>query len=119
MVRILVNKKMVGQVTDGYFFKTLKSSRHFLRKPPAIAFDVESIDQAKEHDAHTVLIKDIDNNLYYKAPIDKIKEMGFDVNRGHGEQVALGLEHWSRDCIVCFAKDYVIKGLDCGCPSED
>ena len=118
MIPIKVNRFVVGHVTNDYFVKTLRSSRHFLKKPPAIAFDIQSIEQAKANGAKTILIRDVDNNLYFRATIKKLNEEGFEFNRGHGNQIAMILDKWIRDCIVCFDKDYIIKGTDCGCPNE-
>ena len=36
---VKVNKKVVGNVDGDTLNKTLESSKHFLRTPPAIAFD--------------------------------------------------------------------------------
>ena len=119
MEKIQINNRIIGHVTHEHFVKTLRESKHFLKKPPAIAFDVETLDKALELKAHTVFIREIDNNLYYRAKIKKIMEEGFTFNRGHGNQIALVLEKWMRDCIVCFDKDYIIKSVDCGCPDAE
>ena len=118
MIPIKVNNFVVGHVTNEHFVKTLKSSKHFLKKPPAIAFDTQSIEKAEKSGADRILIRDIDNNLYFRTTIKKLKDDGFEFNRGHGNQIAMTLDKWNRDCIVCYDKDYIIKGTDCGCPSE-
>ena len=44
---IFVGTRVVGAVKGDTFFKTIRKS-HFLRKPPAIAFDTNSLEQAKQ-----------------------------------------------------------------------
>ena len=112
---IIVNGKKVGQVFKDVFYKELRQSKHFLRKPPAIAFDINSVEQAKQLGAKHIMIKDTENILIFRASIKQLELDGFKFDRGHGEQIALGLEKWSRHCQVCLGKDYIIKGVDCGC----
>ncbi len=91
---IKVGNKVIGRIEGEEFVKPLRSSIHFLRKPPAIAFDVQSLHQAKAMGANSVKIRDLDTELVYRAPIELIFSKGFQFNRGYGEQIALTLEHW-------------------------
>jgi len=91
---ILVGADVVGSVSGVIFTKRVHSSRHFLRKPPAIALDVSSLTQAKSHGAITVEIIDLDTNRKYYAGIAKIEDEGVRFNRGHGDQIFLPLEEW-------------------------
>jgi hypothetical protein len=66
-----------------------------LRKPPAIAFSVESLNQAEAAGAVRVEVKDRDTGAIYRASIKHIREKGFPVNRaGFEPQIALSLEGW-------------------------
>lgn len=91
---VYVNGKRVGNVKDGEFRKSVHGSRHFLRFPPAIAFDVSTLDQAEAAGAVTVNITDQDTGVVYRSTIAHIRENGLSINRGHGEQIALPLEGW-------------------------
>jgi hypothetical protein len=92
---IRVGNRIVGSVKDGVFIKTVKASKHFLRVPPAIAFDIDSLKRASEAGAHTVRVIDTDCNRVYVAPISTIWSKGFEVNRGFGRQIALLLKYWN------------------------
>ena len=46
--KIKVGNKIVGEVLGDTFVKRLHSKTHFLRKPRAIAFDVDTLSQAQE-----------------------------------------------------------------------
>ena len=92
--RIMVGKAIVGFVENGIFYKKLHSSRHFLKKPKAIAFDVDSLDQARKLGAKQVKIFDLDSGIVYSISIDIIYQKGFTFNRGYGNQIGLTLNHW-------------------------
>ena len=95
-VQIFAGKKVVGYVNDGIFYKNVKSSIHFLRKPPAIAFDVQSLRDARAAGASKAQIIDQDTGTIYRASIDRIMKEGWTFNRGFGIQIALPLEGWTR-----------------------
>jgi len=94
MTPILVGKVCVGVVEGQVFHKNVIGSKHMLRKPPAWAFDISTLDQAEIAGARTVQIRDMESGREYVAPIATIRARGFLVTRGHGRQVALGLGHW-------------------------
>jgi hypothetical protein len=83
----------VGSVKDGVFHKTIKPN-HYLRKPPAIAFDVQSLKDAEQAGAQWVHVRDAETGVKYKASIAHIWRVGFRFNRGYGDQIALPLEAW-------------------------
>ena len=91
---IYVGKKPVGQVVGNTFHKSVKGSKHFLHRPPAICFDVSSIKDAEEAGATEVCVYDSDSDKRYYAGISLIWEKGFTMNRGFGEQVALIMSRW-------------------------
>lgn len=96
-IPIRANQKIVGDVRGETFYKNLVGSKHFLRIPRAIAFDVSSLDDAERVGAHFVEIRDVESGRVYRASIAKIRAKGFRVARGHGEQVALALGDFTRD----------------------
>jgi hypothetical protein len=91
---IRVGKKIVGKVVENEFVKKVHSVKHFLHKPPAIAFDVGSLEQAQKLGATQVKIIDLDSGIVYKVTIELILEKGFRFNRGYGNQIGLTLNYW-------------------------
>ena len=55
---VRLGKKVVGTVEGNTFSKTVDSSKHFLRTPPAIAFDELALSQAEEMGASRIKVKD-------------------------------------------------------------
>lgn len=86
--------KRVGSVIGKSFIKRVNSSKHFLRQPPAIAFDLASLLQAEDAGAMLVEIFDKCTGKVYRTAISTIWTYGFEVNRGYGKQIALELPFW-------------------------
>ncbi|CAN5490354.1 hypothetical protein BH10CHL1_BH10CHL1_01620 [soil metagenome] len=91
---ITVNGCTVGTVVDHEFQKTIHEY-HFLKKPPAIAFECASLDAAERVGATFAVITCSESRATYVAPIRMIREHGFSFNRGFGLQIALPLDYWS------------------------
>lgn len=94
---IKVNGKIVGEVEGGWFKKRIQGSKHFLKKPPAIAFDKESLFEAQRYGATMVQVTDTETGTVYKSSIDKIFEIGLELNRGFGEQIAMTFRFWDTE----------------------
>lgn len=94
---IRVKHRIVGHVCGDTFYKKVKASRHFLRVPPAIAFDVQSLQDAQNAGAVFVEVTDKETDKRYRQSIDTILHRGFRVSRRYGEQVALPLGEWMTD----------------------
>jgi len=92
---IFLNGRVVGHVRDGVFEKTLARSRHFLRRPPAIAFDRSTLQDARRAGATRVRIYEREQGDVYEADLDEVELHGFPVQRGFGDQVALHLSRWT------------------------
>lgn len=92
---IRVGKRMVGVVRGSYFVKNVHGSKHFMRIPPAIAFDLSSIKNAEDNGAIVAMIVDKETGREYFSYIKYIYEKGFKFNRGYGEQIALAMEYWT------------------------
>jgi len=91
---ISIGTQVVGKVLNGVFSKRVRGSRHFLRKPPAIALDIDTLEQALRLGATKVEVYDMESGIFYRAKIDLIFEKGFKFNRGFGDQIALCLSRW-------------------------
>ncbi len=94
---VYVNNNVVGVVNEDEFFKSVHGTRHFLHHPPAIAFDVSTLEDAELYGATIVHVYDKDTRTDYFAYISTIREKGFNINRGNGEQIALKMSYWSRN----------------------
>ena len=89
--------KVVGNVTGEIFHKRMDSRKHFLRKPPAIAFDEKSLEKAMSYGAKRVLVLDTHKKDTYTATISQIYKNGMKVDRGFGKQIALPLSYWKKE----------------------
>lgn len=81
--------------TDGTLRRRM-SARHFLRRPPAIAFDRDVIDQAHAVGAERIVCVDRDSGDAYAVTMDAFMRGAFAFNRGWGDQLALPLAQWAR-----------------------
>lgn len=92
--QIYANGHVIGQVRNGTFFKSI-APNHYLRVPPAIAFSIESLQQAERAGAVRLEVKDRVTGTIYRATIAHLWEKGFPVNRaGFEPQIALSLDGW-------------------------
>lgn len=94
---VRINKKVVGVVEGETFSKSVDSSKHFLRTPPAIAFDELALSKAEEYGASKVKVKDTLTGITYYSNIEAIRSRGFTFNRGFGNQIGLSLTDWSKN----------------------
>ena len=91
---IFVSGRIIGKVEGKVFYKSIRK-KHYLRKPPAIAFDIESLRNAELAGATSVQVSDTDTGKIYYTPIRKIWDIGQRFNRGFGNQIYLCLSDWS------------------------
>jgi hypothetical protein len=95
-VPIYSGNKVIGEVRGRTFHKRVHSSRHFLTRPPAIAFDVGSLRQAENAGASQVDVFDEDTGKHWRAALTVIWEHGREFDRGHGRQIYLPLDLWNQ-----------------------
>ena len=91
---IFVNGRVVGHVDMLWFIKSVSGKKHFLQSPRAIAFDIQSLEDAENAGAEQVFLIDKDTGNQYRASIQTIYEKGIKLNRGFGEQLALLMTDW-------------------------
>lgn len=92
---IFVGRKVVGRVEGDVFSKSIRGSRHMLRHPRALAFDVSTLNDAETLGALWVKVLDLDSKTVYRASIRRIREKGKKFSRGCGEQIFLTLENFT------------------------
>ncbi|MBI1795180.1 MAG: hypothetical protein HYR70_13465 [Chloroflexi bacterium] len=93
--KIKVNGRIVGQIVGDEFRKNIHTN-WILRTPPAIANDVQALHDAENAGAAYCVFTNTDTGIIYRTTISKIWDMGFPVNRGFGEQIALPLSLWTQ-----------------------
>jgi len=93
-VPIYVGSRIVGQVKGDTFYKNIRGSRHMLRKPQAIAFDISTLEDALDAGASKVEVTDLDDGKVYIAHIVDILRDGKRFNRGYGAQIYYLLSRW-------------------------
>jgi hypothetical protein len=76
------------------YYRRVDGSRHFLRKPPAITNDLAALAEAERLGADRVRIIDSETGIEYLCAIAVIREHGFPISRGWGDQVALPFGYW-------------------------
>ena len=94
-VAIYAQGRCVGEVRGDTFYKTVRGSKHMLRKPRAWAIDMQSLADAEALGAVRVEITDRESDSVYRASIAEIRRLGFVFDRGAGPQVALPLNCWT------------------------
>ena len=94
---VKLGKKVIGNVEGDTLNKIVDSSKHFLRTPPAIAFDELALSKAEELGATKIKVKDKLTGITYHSTIDAVRSRGFAFNRGFGSQVGLALSEWSKN----------------------
>ncbi len=92
---IYCNGKAIGKVECGVFHKTITGSKHLLRRPKAIAFDVSTLRDATQAGATLARVYDRETGNAYTATLERIREKGAPLTRGYGQQWYLPLEYWS------------------------
>ena len=85
-------------VKEDTLYKTIRGSKHLLRRPPALGFDVDSLNQAEQAGAIRIEVTDAENGAIYRTAINHVRTQGFPLNRGFGEQIALHINDWIRHC---------------------
>lgn len=86
-----------GRVTGDVWHKTVRASKHLLRKLPAWAVDLDDLNRARRCGVVWLELHETEHNATYRASLQTIYEYGRVFDYGYGQQVALKLEHWQTD----------------------
>ncbi len=92
---IYIAQRVIGVVAGTTFHKTITGSKHILRRPRAIAFERCTLRDAAADGATRVEVLDRETGTTYAISFETIHRHSFPVLRGHGDQVAVTLEHWA------------------------
>jgi len=94
VIRSSNSGKVVAYVDGDTLKKIIKGSKHILRNPPAICFDMDVMVRARELGAVNVVVRDRETDTDFHSTVDAIMERGFPINRGHGNQIAMLIDYW-------------------------
>ena len=94
MTPIYTGTKVIGHVEQGVFIKHVTGSKHFLRKPPGIAINIDAIEAAKRAHANVIQIVDAEGKRHYWVSMTDFYRHGARFNRGFGNQIVLPFERW-------------------------
>jgi len=83
-----------GEVRGDVWRKAVRASVHQLRTPRAWALDAADLCAAERRGVAVVDILDLEGPTHWYATPGTIRRRGFRLDRGHGAQWALALEHW-------------------------
>ena len=105
--------KPIGFVAGGVFYKQLRK-KHFLTRPPGIAFDRSTLRDAERAGASSIYITNSDTGDTFTATIGDVWRWGYSVNRGYGDQIALALIRWSingQPAVPVYESNQTVKGM--------
>lgn len=68
---------------------------HVLRRPPAIAYDVSVVAELNRLGCQSLRVV-LEDGTVLTAPFTALLDCGFELDRGHGRQLALQLRYWAR-----------------------
>lgn len=90
-----VDGRIVGHIENGVLFKRALL-HHQLKRPPAWAWDVDILEQARAAGCQWTEIECTETDEIFRASLATFDRRGFNFNRGYGEQRALPLAYWQR-----------------------
>jgi hypothetical protein len=86
--------KYIGEKVGREFRKTVNSSRHFLRKPPAICIEKQVFEEL-DGQIDWIRVHDNDKKVFWEVPAEVFKEHSFTLQRGgFAPQMGLELKWW-------------------------
>jgi len=97
IIDLTFNEREVAEIDTS---KSLlrKRLKHFLKRPPGIAFADAHLEIARMHAVVTVFVLHTETGDSYGAPLEYFARFGRAIGYGeHGSQTALPLEYWSRN----------------------
>jgi len=93
---LYVGSRVAGHVTGEVLRKAVNGSKHFLRKPPAIAFNVDVLSAAEHLGAKRIVVTDLDTKHEYACTVETFRAHAIKIERWDG-QLALTMAYWGVD----------------------
>lgn len=91
------NTRHVGEVKGGTFYKRVSRSKHFLKKPLAIANSDDALAQVRAAGASTFHVTDTDSGYVYTVSAEDFYRLAVPTDRNFGPQHFLPLSYWQTD----------------------
>ena len=89
--------RVLGEISNGALRKHVYGSRHFMRTPPGIAWDVWAIERAKASACPITIVTDRETGRVYVADLVDFDRHGVRRNFGYGDQTILPFNYWRSD----------------------
>jgi hypothetical protein len=83
--------KKIGVIDGESFVKEIRGSKHIMRKPHAIFFDIQSLRDVERLGCKRVRVTDKETGDIYAAELSLIWQHAIYKNYGYGEQVGLAV----------------------------
>jgi hypothetical protein len=93
---IMGNGKICGHVIGKKYIKQIHS-QHLMTVPPAIAIDKAVFVRSIQPYCDRIFILNMDNGEFFSTSVDNFLKHSFYMDRKFGSQLALGMEHWSKN----------------------
>ncbi len=87
------NGKVYGVIENRTLKKRIVGTKHFLRKPPAIAIDADLF-QRYRAEFDTIEVQDVETGAVYRLSARSFEALAFPLERGYGQQLAVVLSRW-------------------------
>ncbi|CUU34462.1 MAG: hypothetical protein KatS3mg021_0070 [Fimbriimonadales bacterium] len=87
------NGKGYGVIENRTLKKRVVGTKHFLRKPPAIAIDAELF-QRYRAEFDTIEVQDVETGAVYRLSAKHFDYWRWELERGYGKQYAVALSRW-------------------------
>jgi hypothetical protein len=93
--KIFVNGRKVGTVVGETFYKEIRGSKHIMRNPHAIFFDIASLREVESCGAKFIHIIDKETGDVYTCSLSDVWQYAIYKNYGFGEQVGLAANRFN------------------------
>jgi hypothetical protein len=89
-----VNGRVLGEISNGALRKRIYGSRHFMRSPAGIGWDVWALEQAETAGCKITIVTDLETGRVYVAEVADFRTYGVQRNHGYGDQLILPFRYW-------------------------
>jgi hypothetical protein len=91
---VMLGGRVVGQIDGTTFIKSVHASTHQLQRPQAWAIDAVIFDEEIKPNCVYILISDQETDNKYRCTVETFDKFKGVLDRGHGQQYYLTLNHW-------------------------
>lgn len=88
------NGRVCATVEGDCLKKQIDGSKHFMQRPPGIAFDTAILEAAERAGVVVAWVRDRESGDVYTCQLDAFRQHGRPLDRGFGPQVCLPFTFW-------------------------